>query len=276
MAQRTRPQLASAPNMAAFSRLEQMTLFATILALRSSLPPVTLHSSSLVAPSPSPAILRHRSTVTVFRACMKVVKSSPSAVISWLPARPLARTVTISLVEVSPSTLTMLKVLVMSPDRAFCSMLGAMAQSVVMKTSMVAMLGWIIPEPLAMPPMWQVLPPTVNSTAISFLTVSVVMMPTAAASPPSVDRPATSSSMPPAMGSRFRGWPMTPVEATTTSVALTPVALATSSHMASAISMPLALQVLALPELQMTAWAMPSAMLFLVTVRGAPLTRLVV
>ena len=119
MAQSTRPQFASAPNMAAFSRLEQMTDLATILAVFSSAAPSTRHSSSLVAPSPSPAIMRHRATVTLFRAFMKAAKSSPSVSTVALPARPLARTTTMSLVEVSPSTLTMLKVLWMSVDRAF-------------------------------------------------------------------------------------------------------------------------------------------------------------
>ena len=141
MAQSTRPQLASAPNMAAFSRLEQITLLATVLAVATSAAPVTLHSSSLVAPSPSPAMQRHRWTVTVFSAFMKMAKSSFSWVISWLPAMPLASTVTMSLVEVSPSTLTILKVSAMSLLSAFCSRAGEMAASVVMKTSMVAMLG---------------------------------------------------------------------------------------------------------------------------------------
>ena len=50
---------------------------------------------------------------------------------------------------------------------------------------MVPMLGWIMPEPLAMPPMRTVLPPMVVSTATSFFTVSVVMMAWAAASLPS-------------------------------------------------------------------------------------------
>ena len=127
-----------------------------------------------------------------------------------------------------------------------------------------------------MPPRRQTFPPSVNSTAISFFTVSVVMMARAALSLPSRLNPAVSGSIPAAMGAMSSGWPMTPVEATTTSAAGTPVACSTSAHIASAISMPLALQVLALPELQITACAFPSARWFLVTVRGAPLTRLVV
>ena len=43
-----------------------------------------------------------------------------------------------------------------------------MAQSVVMPQSMVPMLGWIMPEPLAMAPMVTVLPPSSTVTAISF------------------------------------------------------------------------------------------------------------
>ena len=48
--------------------------------------------------------------------------------------------------------------------RASVSISCVIAQSVVMKDSMVPMFGWIMPLPLQMPPMRQVLPPTVNST----------------------------------------------------------------------------------------------------------------
>ena len=221
MAHSTRPQLASAPNMAAFTRLEQTTDLATVLACASSAAPVTVHSSSLVAPSPSAAMQRHRWTVTVLSAAMKASNSGPSAVISAFPAWPLARMTTMSLVEVSPSTLTILKVRCTSLESAFCSMAGLTAASVVRNTSIVAMLGWIIPEPLAMPPSTHCLPPTVNSTASCLGTVSVVMMPSTAASAWS-PRPAASAGMPPAMGVISSGWPMTPVDATTTSSAAMP------------------------------------------------------
>ena len=69
---------------------------------------------------------------------------------------------------------------------------------------------------------------------------------------------------------------MTPVDATITSVFATPVCVSTRADILSAISMPSALQVLALPLLQITACAFPSAIWALVTVRGAPFTRLVV
>jgi hypothetical protein len=49
--------------------------------------------------------------------------------------------------------------------------------------------------------------------------------------------------------------PMTPVLATMTSGAGMPVCCSTKAHIFSAISTPSALQVLALPLLQMMAWA---------------------
>ena len=76
--------------------------------------------------------------------------------------------------------------------------------------------------------------------------------------------------------SDLRGCPMTPVEATIISSGEMPKAFAARALISSAISMPFALQVLALPLLQITAWAMPLDRCFFVTVRGAPLTRLVV
>ena len=214
--------------------------------------------------------------VTVFSACIKVSKAGPSVVISVFPARPLAMMATISLVEVSPSTLSMLKVFCTSWLRAFCSISAEIAVSVVINTSMVAMLGWIMPLPLAMPPSRQVVPSISNSTAIFFMTVSVVIMAFAASSSPVSDRDAVRVSMPLAMGVIFSFCPMTPVEATITSSLLMPSFSATRALICSAISIPLLLQVLALPLLQITAWAMPSAMCCLVTVRGAPFTRFVV
>ena len=50
---------------------------------------------------------------------------------------------------------------------ASCSSSGVMAQSVVMKHSIVPILGWIIPDPLAMAPMVTCFPPMVQVTAIS-------------------------------------------------------------------------------------------------------------
>ncbi len=79
---------------------------------------------------------------------------------------------------------------------------------------MVAMLGWIIPAPLAIPPIRTGRPSSSNSTAVDFGRVSVVMMASAAASPPSGPRAATASAMPSSIFSMGSGSPMTPVEHT--------------------------------------------------------------
>ena len=141
---------------------------------------------------------------------------------------------------------------------------------------MVAMLGWIMPEPLTMAPIRQVFPPIKNSTAPCFFTVSVVRMASAASSPPVSDRAACSAPAAEAMGSMGKTCPITPVEATITSSAWISKIPAAISHIFRALRTPSALQVLALPELQMTARACPSARFSLVTARGAPLTRFLV
>ena len=146
-----------------------------------------------------------------------------------------------------------------------------MAASVVRKQSMVAMLGAIMPLPLEMPPSLHILPPRGKRTATSLETVSVVMMASAARVPPAGVSSSESKFF--SNGSSVMGWPITPVEATMTSSAFTPMYFSTSAHMPSAISTPLALQVLALPLLQMTACAMPFSTCFCVTRIGAPLTR---
>ena len=141
MAQSTLPQFASDPNIAALTRDEQITDFATVFAHARSLAPVTTHSSSFDAPSPSPAMHLHRWVHTVLNAFINSSKSAPSVSIGALPAMPFAMMLTMSLVDVSPSMLTMLNVSAMSVLTAFCSIDGFMAQSVVMNTSIVAMLG---------------------------------------------------------------------------------------------------------------------------------------
>ena len=72
-----------------------------------------------------------------------------------------------------------------SSDSAACSTSGEISTSVVINTSMVAILGCIIPEPFAMPPITQSVFPILKLTAVSFKTVSVVIMPSAAAVLPS-------------------------------------------------------------------------------------------
>ena len=189
---------------------------------------------------------------------------------------PLASTTHMSLVEVSPSTVTRLKVRATTSWRASLSISWVMAQSVVTKASMVPMLGWIMPEPLAMAPRRTSLPPMVRETAISFFTVSVVMMAWAAVSEPSADRAAAAWGSPAWMAEMLMVWPMTPVLATTKSPGSRPVAAAAAVLMASAFSWLWGQQALALPLLATTPQATPFSRWSMVTYRGAAFTRFMV
>ena len=119
------------------------------------------------------------------------------------------------MVEVSPSTEIILKESFTLSLTASCSSSLEISTSVVTKASMVHIFGWIMPEPLLMPPMVTVLPPISTCSATSFAMVSVVMMAQAASwafswPPPSlVDR----SRMPASNVSKGICIPMTPVEA---------------------------------------------------------------
>ena len=144
-------------------------------------------------------------------------------------------TETMSFVDVSPSTLIMLKLSCTSAERAFCSIPALMAQSPVMKTSMVAMFGWIMPLPLATPPRWHSLPPSVKLTAHCFIFVSVVMMASATAALLPAAREETRGPMPASKGAMVISTPMTPVEATITSCGAMPSCAASSSQVVSAM-----------------------------------------
>ena len=141
IAQRIRPQLASAPNIAAFVRLEVITDFAIAFARGMVGAPVTVHSTNFVAPSPSPAIFFAIEVQISLTTATNKSKSAPSLSMTGFSAMPFAMMETISFVEVSPSTLTMLKVSSTASLSAFCSMGVVIAASVVRKPSMVAMLG---------------------------------------------------------------------------------------------------------------------------------------
>ena len=116
-----------------------------------------------------------------------------------------------------------------------------------------------------MPPMRTVFPLMVTSAAASLTTVSVVMIALAASAEPSSVRDSASFGVASRIGSIGSTWPITPVDATTTSSGSKCSALAAASHIICAFCSPSALQVLAFPELQMTACAMPSARLRRVT-----------
>ena len=143
-----------------------------------------------------------------------------------------------------------------------------------MKQSMVPMLGWIIPEPLAMAPRVTSFPPRVREKASSFFTVSVVMMARAASSEPSGPSLAARAGIPAWMAVMLMVWPMTPVEATAKSSGARPVAWAAARHMAWAFSWLMGQQALALPLFATTPQATPFSRWSMVTYRGAAFTRL--
>ena len=178
----------------------------------------------------------------------------------------------ISLVEVSPSTEIMLNVSSATTLHALRSISGLIAVSLVTKQSMVAILGWIIPLPLAIPPTVQTLPSRSKLTATSLRRVSVVIIASAASVPPSARSAETSEGIALVIGSSGSGRPITPVDAIMKSSSESFRALAALSHIACAINSPSALQVFALPELQRTAWAVPFSRCSCVTRIGAPLT----
>ena len=67
------------------------------------------------------------------------------------PAAPLARRATVSLVDVSPSMLMELKERSTAWERRGCRVEAGIGASVVRMLRRVAMFGWIMPAPLAMP-----------------------------------------------------------------------------------------------------------------------------
>jgi hypothetical protein len=129
---------------------------------------------------------------------------------------------TVSEVDVSPSTVTAWKLVSIAPDKALCSTAGAMARSVVSTAIIVAIEGAIMPEPLTMPATVTVLPPIAVRRTAYFSRVSVVIMAAKAAA--SLSRPSEPAAavMPAWTLAIGRRWPMMPVEATRTLFGVVP------------------------------------------------------
>ena len=129
-------------------------------------PPVTSIVTSLVAPSPPRTMPSASGSQTWRSASTRTGKLGVArAPRRW---RPLASANTQSLVEHSPSTVIALNVSSVTAASARCSSAGATCASVVTTASMVAIIGSIMPEPLAMPPTRNRPPAVVTSTAASF------------------------------------------------------------------------------------------------------------
>jgi len=161
-------------------------------------------------------------------------------------------------VLLSPSTVTMLKLRSAAYLTNSFIYPGSTAASVVTKHSIVAMFGCNIPDPLAIPPTVTVLPSNSKLTAHSLISVSVVMMASAASRPPFSLRASTALPMPGKTRSIGIGWPITPVEHTSTLSSGIPNRRAVSAVMDLASSIPRGpLQALAFPLFTTTALAFP-------------------
>ena len=103
------------------------------------------------APSPSAACCRARSRATASIAPRSTSAAGVASRIGAPPSAPEASTNTVSLVEVSPSTVSWFQVRAMIGRMRRDNVSGSIVASVVMTESIVAIRGWIIPTPLAMP-----------------------------------------------------------------------------------------------------------------------------
>ena len=99
-------------------------------------------------------------------------------------APPVAASTKLSLVDVSPSTVAPLNETSATSRAMLRSSGAAIGASVAMNASIVAMSGWIIPEPFAMPVTVTGTPPTSTRRDAPFGTVSVVMIALRGGEPP--------------------------------------------------------------------------------------------
>ena len=128
----------------------------------------------------------------------------------------VATTITVSEVEVSLSTVTLLKVSSAIFDTSDWRVCCSTDASVNINASIVAISGAIIPEPFANPAMLIVDPPISTEVPAPFEKVSVVMIARAAPSIPSDRKPSRKDSTTAAIRSLGSGTPITPVEAVNT------------------------------------------------------------
>jgi len=162
------------------------------------------------------------------------------------------------LVEHSPSTVMALNVSSTASRRARCSRGSGTAASVVTNPSIVAIIGSIMPEPLAIPPMRTSRPPMSTTAPASFGNGSVVMIARAAVGPSSAERLRNAFGRAARIFSIGKATPITPVDATSTSAAEQCTSRAVSAAMSRAASIPsVPVQALAHPLLTMTARATP-------------------
>ena len=146
----------------------------------------------------------------------------PSESISAVSLTPVAASIKQSLVDVSPSTLMRLKLRSASFLVRTGIRWGATFALQATNASMVAISGFIMPEPLAIPVMTTSPVDRVTRRLTSLATVSVVMMAVAAASQPSGFSSTVDFCAACCNSGTFKRSPITPVEKGCTWVASTP------------------------------------------------------
>ncbi len=240
-AHRIRPRFGSEAKKAVFTSGEWAIDLPTRRHSSRVAPPSTTRVMNLVAPSPSRTIACDRTCATSStHSASRVNSAVPSPSMRGLPARPVATRTKESFVEVSPSTVTALNERSATKRTMSCRVSPPTAASVATNPSMVAMLGWIIPAPLAMP-VTVIFAPSITTWRETALgTVSVVMMAAAASAHASSRRFATAAGIPATRRSTGRCSMITPVEKGSTARASTPSALATAAQVARASASPVA------------------------------------
>ena len=152
------------------------------------------------------------------------------------PAAPLANTIAVSDVDVSVSIDTQLKVRSITRRQIASSASPSTSASVNAMVMRVAMLGSIMPTPLATPTTRAGPEPIVASAILC--TVSVVMMPRATESASLLGSGNGKASKPARTFSMGYWRPMTPVEAMSTSCGSQPIFLATPCTTSRALASP--------------------------------------
>ena len=270
---RIRPGFGSAPNSAVFTSGESATARATVRASDSFPAPTTSTNSTWLTPSPSWISCDASDAPTSSIADAKPSHPESSGDTRSRPAAPLAKSSTVSLVLVHPSTVMALNAGARASRVSVCRSFWAMLASVVTNASIVARFGLIMPTPLAAPPTRY---PSASLVAC-FATVSVVRIAAAKSSPPSGTRPAISDGNPPTRLSMCNGSPITPVEHASSSVGANPSAAAAAATAAAASSSPRGpVAALACPLFTSTPRPSPAARCFRDSVTGAATTEFVV
>src|SRR6266568_4315769 len=178
-----------------------------------------------------------RVCATCSTASSNVFQSAPSRDGST-PDAPPASSRTVSFVLVSPSTEMALKLRSATRRNSGCSPAGSPTASVVSTASNVAMSGWIIPAPFAMPPTVTIPAGVSKRTAQCLGRVSVVIMARAASGPPSGVRRPAAARRPSATCSRGSGTPITPVDSTSAVRGGRPAACSAACAIARAAASP--------------------------------------